>query len=337
MLARYETEIVEEYNRAVTFVIKYSNHPKVSADNKAELVSFAKYVRDRFVLCLQNLKKSYVFPNDLSHDVDQSLITPLQGDVNYNNTENFPEDETNTDNIVLVNDSESSESEEMVSKEDFYNLATKAIKTYSGDPLKRTAFINSIRLMTMAGDAHKALLVSIILTKLEGNAEDAVPTNVKTVDEIVAALKQSIKAESSKVLAARLMGMRFDRNKIQEFSKEVEELAENLKKSLVTEGMTPTKASEVVIDETVKMCRSNSKSDLVKAVLSATRYEDHKEVVAKLVLESSTEVQEKKVLAYTAQQNSRRGRGRKFRGNFKIDFSITDDAEGRKTKIFVNS
>lgn len=53
----------------------------------------------------------------------------------------------------------------------------------------------------------------------------------------------------------------------------------------------------------------------MKAVLAATHYDDHKEVVAKLVLESSTEVKERQVLAYKAQYNSRRGRGRKFQNN----------------------
>lgn len=44
------------------------------------------------------------------------------------------------------------------------------------------------------------------------------------------------------------MGMRFYRTKVQEFPKEADELAENLKRSLVIEGMTPDEANEVVVD-----------------------------------------------------------------------------------------
>lgn len=297
----YEIEIVDAYVKLIAFVTKYYSK-KQSTNTKENLLNLATYAREKFVNCLHNLKKSYDFPQDLLHVVIPANIVPVQ--------------EENLILSILLTDDEDEDLEiTMTTKEEFYGLATKAIKTYSGDSLGLSAFINSLKLMeTMAGDTHKTLLVSIIRTKLEGDAEDAVPESAKTVDDIVAALRLVIKPESSKVLTARLLGLRFDRSKVKEFSKDAEELAENLKRSLVIEGVTPAKASEMVVDETIKMCRATTKSDLVKAVLSATTYTDHKEVVAKLVLESTTEVKEKQVLAYNAQnaQNKfRRGRGRR--------------------------
>lgn len=304
-LDNYKADIVRAYNELITFVIKYHPSTKISEKTKEELLALAKYAREKFLLCLDNLHLAYNFPEDIFHIVESSDLVILTR----------PEPVVNSPPHTFVQ-TELGPDVVMTSKEDFYNLASRAIKAYAGEPLKRTAFINSLKLMSkMAGDTHKDLLVSIVLTKLEGNAEDAVSPDVKSVEEVIAALQQNIKAESSKVLTSRLQALRFDRTKVQDFAKDADELAENLKRSLVVEGMTAEKANSMTIDETVKMCRSCTKSDLVKAVLSATHYDDHREVVAKLILEASTEVTEKQVLAYKAQSGFRRGRGKRFQKN----------------------
>lgn len=77
----------------------------------------------------------------------------------YDNTETFQETDIDSDSET---ETEKPNMTDTLSKEQFYNLATKAIKTYSGDPLKRTAFVNSLKLMDIMADAtHKFLLVSL--------------------------------------------------------------------------------------------------------------------------------------------------------------------------------
>lgn len=158
-------------------------------------------------------------------------------------------------------------------------------------------------------DVHGQLLVTFLMTKLDGKAVEVVPAEPKTVEEIIERLK-TIKLESSKVVSSRMTSLRLDRSKVSDFSEQAKQLTEMLQRSLVIEGVSREKAEEIVIDETIKMCRSNARSDLVKAVLAATTYSDPEEVVAKLVLESSKETQEKQVLAYRAQFRGKRGRGR---------------------------
>lgn len=306
-LRTYEDSIINAHNKAVKFVQKYQNSEKISSKAKADLLDFANYIRDKILLCFENLRLHYDFPDDISHTIDPTRINHIEFEESQeppkNNTVDFTDDESDID---------------MGTKEEFYSLASKAIKQYAGNPLGLTAFVNSLKLMTtMAGNTHKDLLVAIILTKLEDKAADVVSPTVETVADIITQLQAAIKPDSSKVLTARLLGMRYDRSKVQEFTTNVDEVAENLKRSLIIEGVTPAKASEMVVDETIRMCRQCTKSDLVKAVLSATHYESHKEVVAKLVLESTTETTEKKILAYQANNRFRRGRGnrRGYQGN----------------------
>lgn len=275
---------VDKYNAILHIFIE--GHSNLTKEQGYKVKETYSSLRDKTLKLFTQLKLHIVVPIDFK-DIDLHTLEDVS--------------DTESENMAL-------------SKEDFYALATKGIKNYAGNPLSLQAFLNSLKLMQeMAGDTHAALLISIVMTKLEGNAQDAVDPNSKTLDEIINALKGDIKPESSKVLEARLAALRFDRTKVQEFCKESEELAENLKRSLVIEGVTASKATEMVIDKTVEMCRACTRSDLVKAVLSATKYDNHKEVVAKLVLESSTEVKEKQVLAYKARgrfDKRNRGNGR---------------------------
>ncbi len=78
-LRGYEVEIVQEYNRAISFVLKYYQHPRISQIKKEKLLAFATCVTEKFFLCLQNLKKSYVFPETGLHLVDPKGIIPLEG------------------------------------------------------------------------------------------------------------------------------------------------------------------------------------------------------------------------------------------------------------------
>lgn len=303
-------KFIERYNNILRILNEKIPEQTESQSEKIQASLFS--VRDKTVKLFSLLKLKIVVPTNFGV-IDKSVL------------------EERTD----------SETEDMpLSPEEFYSLATKGIRSYSGDPLSLTAFINSLNLMEkMAGETHKDLLVSIIMTKLEGNAFDAVNPDSKSVKEITTSLKNEIKPESSKVLGARLLSLRFDRSKVQDFCKEADELAENLKRSLVLEGITGGKASEMVIDKTIEMCRSCTRSDLVKAVLAATTYHDHKEVVAKLVLEASTEVKEKQVLAYRAQGKYKKNRGR-GRGQYGNQYSQQRGNNHRQqgyNKTFYNS
>lgn len=167
------------------------------------------------------------------------------------------------------------------------------------------AFINSVELLkTTAGNTHLALLRQFIIARLEGKALEAVPEDANSIDDIVTALKSKIKPDSSKVVAGRMMALRSDKTNLQDFSKQAEELADSLRRSLIVEGISQAKAHEMTVDKTVEMCRASAKTDLVKSILAATSFTDPKDVVAKFIVESATETKEKQVLAYKQFNNN---------------------------------
>lgn len=199
-----------------------------------------------------------------------------------------------------------------MSQTELLALAGRTInKNYDGNPLALKAFINSIEMLKELVPANlDVFFAKFVISKLEGKAEDCISSNAQHVDEIIAALRKHIKPDNSKVIAGRLLALRPDRAKLTEFTEQAEKLADALQRSLVIEGITQEKAREMTIERTVELCRNSSRSDLVKSILAATKFDSSKEVVAKYVVEANTEEKEKQILQFRTQKRGfNRGRG----------------------------
>lgn len=202
----------------------------------------------------------------------------------------------------------------------FLSFAAKQLnKTYGGDPLELTAFVNSINLLKRIGPNHHVILGVFIKTKLTGKALESVPDDVVEVDAIVTALKANIKPDSSKVIEGKMMALKMDTSKTVEFTEQAEKLAESLQRSLIVEGITHAKAKSMAVDKTVEMCRQAAPSNDVRVMMGAAQatFKDPQEVIAKFVVESATDKKEKQIFKFTQQQNrGNRGNNRgHFRGN----------------------
>lgn len=68
----------------------------------------------------------------------------------------------------------------------------------------------------------------------------------------------------------------------------------------------------MAIEQTVSVCRLNARSNLVKSILASSTFSDPKEVVAKLVVEQTTEIKEQQVLSI---RTHTRGRSNDFRSH----------------------
>lgn len=158
--------------------------------------------------------------------------------------------------------------------------------TYSGDPLALDAFINSIQLIqNVIGANQPAIVLGYVKSKLIGKALEAVPREPENVNAIVQALTANIKPENSKVISGKMMALRADNKNKTELAKIAEELAEAFQRASIVEGIPQVKSKEMAIDETVKMCRNNAKTDLVKGILAASKFDSPAEVIAKYVVE----------------------------------------------------
>lgn len=243
--------------------------------------------------------------SDLSFPADQ--LTENNSDSETEETES----RTIEKNIEARNMAEQTEIE-------FLNTCSKYLhNNYGGNPLQLQPFIKSIKLLQRIQGRHADVLLEYVMTKLEGRALEAVPQNVATVNEVIAALEREIKPDSSDVIEGRMTALKFDNRNVQDFSKTAEELAEALERSLVVEGMTQQKAREMTIKNTVKMCRNSARCDLLRSVLASTQFSNPKEVVAKFIVEQATETTERQVLAYRAQRKKENGN---FRGRGKNNY-----------------
>lgn len=111
------------------------------------------------------------------------------------------------------------------------------------------------------------------------------------------------------------MALRSDKFNNQEFAKQAEKLAEELKRSLVIEGIALPKANEITTDKTIELCRANAKTDLVKSILASSTFENSKEVVAKYIIESANQKIEHQIFTFQSNRkifkkrdDNRRGR-----------------------------
>lgn len=282
---------IKQYNDIVEILIEHYND--LSTDHRREASNFHTKTRDTVIKLFSLLRVNIKVPSNIR------LIDPQKLDSD-SSSDFYSESEDDT-----------------MTPDEFLSLSGKLLpKNYSGDPLSLRAFVNTLKLLkSRAGEDHKDLLIEFILTKIDGAALDAIPDAPADVEEIITCLQTDIKPESSKVIASGMLGLRFNRSASHTFVKQAEELCEAMQRALIVEKIPRDKAREMTIEKTIELCRSNTRSDLVKSVIAATPYADPKEVIAKLILESSTETAEKQVLAFRTQGNmNRRGQFNKSRG-----------------------
>lgn len=109
---------------------------------------------------------------------------------------------------------------------------------YCGDPLGVHSFINSIKLLiTISNNEHDDLLLQFVQTKLEGKALEILPED-PTLENIIETLKTKKKPDNSKVIAGKINALRADTMQMHEFAKQAEDLADALKRALISEGIT---------------------------------------------------------------------------------------------------
>lgn len=210
---------------------------------------------------------------------------------------------------------------DQISELNFYNLCARTFtETYAGDPLALRPFINKINMVhrMCQHEGHEAILKDSIMAHVKGLAADVLPADPESIEAIKKTLLEKIKPENSKVVKGKLMALKADRNNLIEYTKKAEQLAENLKRSLILENIPYENANKMVIDDTIELCRANTNSVLVKAGLIGYQFKDAKEVLAKYTVETRKDVEEKQILSFRqTNSNSNRNFGNNFqrRGN----------------------
>lgn len=298
----YVKDITESFNAIITFL----KEAKLSESQSALYSVEISNLRTKLTRCWGKL--------NITAELPASRLQKLELNELYDSI--IVEDDSNNSEIS-ENSSSDSETENMASTDmDCIRAFGNTInKNYEGDPLALDAFINSIELLKLACPAGKEnLLLQFIKTRLAGKARECVPTEVASLDEITQKLRTTIKPEGSKVISGRMLALKLDQKRVQDYSKQAEDLADAFQRSLVVEGIPHAKAKEMTVDKTIEMCRASAKSDMVRSVLAAASFKEPNEVIAKLIVESSNDKNEKQVFAYQKYQNNKFGNNRNEHG-----------------------
>lgn len=343
-LLRYEKDLIHAYNNILGYIDDCAD--ELNDKQKTDIKLILKELRQKFVACIGNLGVSIKLDKNLLALVTEENIThrpyptePLSSTSEsgtaifeisddsdssdeYHESENQIVKDIN-DSLQLLQHTLKEEEDDNITDNNDNNttntnmdaatvisLISKILpNNFSGNPLELNAFLNSIALIrTVVADNQPAIVLGYVKSKLTGKALEAIPADANTLTIITNALKEKIKPENSKVISGKMMALRSDNKNKTEFAKIAEDLAEAFQRASIVEGIPETKSREMAIDETVKMCRNNAKTDLVKGILAASKFDSPAEVIAKYMVESSTEQQEKQILAYRASQN-RNNRG----------------------------
>lgn len=105
-----------------------------------------------------------------------------------------------------------------------------------------------------------------------------------------------------------MIALTLDNKPLVEFQKQAESLADSYMQALVEEGIPLGVAEKLTIDKTVDLCRKNTKSAEVKAVLSATSHTNATSVIAKMVTQMDSVRQDRLTTENTKNKNKPNGK-----------------------------
>lgn len=319
-VAERRTFLIEIYNKIINQTKEcYLTNLKTVKRIRPRVVE----IRDKTIKCLGILNSDIEVPKDLTKTISTVKPTPVPAPIPTPVV--VPEPIPTPSPIVHIDPNPSPNPNPIPNRNmdefDFILKLSQLIrKPFTGDPLCLDAFIESIELAELGtSEALKPTLVKFLKSKLEGKAKEAVPTDATTVAEIKNALKAKVKPENTAVVMGRLLALRCDREKLQNFQEKAEDLADRLRRAYISDGMPAELAKSLTIEKTIEMCRSSARTQLVKSVLASTHFSEPSDVLAKYVVEVANENRETKeaqVLKFTSNRGRGRGYSRGYNNNY---------------------
>ncbi len=307
----YQADIVKAYNTAVKYV--NDNFDRQSTATKEAYLGFDKYVRKRFLLCLNNLKLNYAFSREAFELVEENRLIVLEKESNNtyeSDNETFEDvrdnDYTRNDNLNRI-----AMAEEAKSK--FINTYSKLIPEFDGTVGNLPRFIDACELVEEDVGTHMATAVKLIKTKL-GSVPRSYITTEDTIRKIIDTLRKEVTGESSKTLNAKLMAIRQGNKTPNDFIKEIEDVTKQLKIAYLSEGMPINLAEDHSIESAVRSLIGSVSNSQVKTVFQSADFKSINDVSTKY-LSVATEQAASRAQVLSYRKFNRRGNKGRYRGN----------------------
>lgn len=170
-------------------------------------------------------------------------------------------------------------------------LAT-LIPTYGGEPKATKAFIDAINLTSsIVKTEQKDSTIQLILTKMTGKARDLFPTTPISFQEIIEKLKANCTdTTSSDMVLAKIKNLKTKKGDLQDFTKEVESLSQNLTQTYIREEINPEAAKRLSQKAIVQKLIDTATLSETKMMLKIGKFASVTEAI-NLVLENESNLE----------------------------------------------
>lgn len=177
---------------------------------------------------------------------------------------------------------------------EFLKLCTTIIANpYDGNIINLQTFLNSIELIErITQENQNNLALAFLKTKLIGRQANVIADS-KTITEFKINLINNVRRDSSELIVGKLLNLRIEKGNLINFAEKLGKLACKLIDALIEEEIPGNKATEIATEYTVNICRSVSKTYLVKIILAASSFKTPEEAIAKFLIETSNERKER--------------------------------------------
>lgn len=287
------TELIFHYNKVCELINTY--YTLANKDNKIILNKTFSKLRDKVVILFSFFQLNIHIPPQFSHPLDPNILNS-----------NSPSDIDSDDDPVF----EMAEN----ARTNFIATYSKLIPEFDGIPENLTRFIDALELVNDNVGDYMDTAIRIIKTKLIGSARSYI-TNETTIIEIVNTLKAHIKRDPSKVVIAKIMGLKQGNKTAVDYINEIEKLATALKRAYLSEGIPATVADSYSTDHAVNSIISNTSNEKIKTVMQAGDFKTLNDAATKFVTASTENAAQKQQIFYNKAFNRGKGRGN-YRGNF---------------------
>lgn len=274
-------------------VILNENYSRLTTAHKSAADSFFTDIREKLVNVLERRGFQVDLPVSLHEEIKYNLKPTLQKEINF-------EDTKMTQTVV-----------------EFLNTASKLISDFDGKPENIRSFIDSLSLVNSIKGEHESVAISLIKTKLKGNARNLI-NNESSITEIINKLTSSVKGESVEVISAKIMNIRQNNKSANTYCNEVEALTKSLESAYISDGLSCELATKYSTRVAVKALTKNCTIDKVKLIMEAGQFNNMNDAVEKFVNSCTESTGQQNTILYSNQRspNNRYSRGN-FRGRYR--------------------
>lgn len=298
-LARYKTEIIEAHDRFIRYVKNlYKLLNPTDYELEEEYVAAIIYVRAKLLECLTRLGFEYSFENTFEL-IDLTKIKVIEFE-NNNEDQQENDNQQNNDNMAPP------------TKAEFIATYSKILLPFDGKFEELQGFLDSVDLLKQCADGNETTAVGMIKAKLSKRARTCITDADNTIDRVVDRLKNTIKAESSDAIIAKLKNVKQQNKSANNYASEIEKLGDSLKASYISENMSPESAENQATKRVVETIKQNCTNEKVQNVLLAGKFDSISEAVAKFI-DATNETSNTASVKFF--HNSRRGNHRSNSNN----------------------